>query len=279
MRPITFALSLTAALVPAFGLSQESPSVLDLTELRNQIEYDLLHDRTGAVAPALEHIWVRNGGLYLSRNPMDGAAKVLASRLAQMIAFDPGNDTLSWPLKGFGFSFGEVDPNVLWAPFDRYFTTHDFDAPQMDAFRKNFVGTFSNTPIIPYDPLIAPIGLSRPAPKLLEITGYYGNNLFVWSPANCFDLAVKCYQLGLLSDADVLLSHALAIQESAKAYYLRGVIEMLIGRPEAAKISARGYSATRGVAGRDTPSWIYERINGPAVIQFRSLVGEITRQQ
>lgn len=260
-------------------VAQESPPALELTELRNQIEYDLLHDRTGAMAPALEHIWVRNGGLNLSRNPHDGAAKVLASRLAQMIAFDADSGTITWPVQGFGYSFGEIDPAIAWLPFDRYLTVHEFDAPQMDEFKKNFVATYSHAPIIPYDPLIPPAGLSKPASKLLEATGFYGNNLFVWSPENSFDLAVKCHQVGMLSDAVVLLSHSLAVQESARAYYLRGVMEMILGRPEAAKISGRGYLAMRGTPGRDTPSWIYERVNGPAVIQFRSLVAEIPRQQ
>lgn len=273
--------------MPLASLSaQDKGRAIDLRSLRAGIAHDLLNEQEDAFAPVIEHVWISNGGDQIARDPESPRARALADSLVKSIAYDPVSETLSWPIKGFSDILpAEFAPSSLWGIFGRYFIAHQFDteiAHQFDTefvrrLEANFVGTFAENGPVVFDPLLPPRGLTMPPRRLLDSTGYYGTRLFVYSPENCFQLAVKCYELGFYQDAIVLLTHALAQQKMAKYYYVRGTIELSLGRAEAAKVSARGYIETSRTPANNTPTLIYERVNGPSAIQFRDLAAALAR--
>jgi|GEM_PF-5436297 len=254
----------------------QSP-VVSMPEVRATVTSLLLNPKFDEFTPLISHLWKSNGGAIIARDVNNPAAQSLATELVGRITYDVESETLAWPVYGFADPASErFTPSALATIFRPYLITNRFDETSIKLLEANFVTEFATRPP-QYDPLVPPSGLTMPADELLRTTGYYGTRLFVYSPENCLKVAVKCYGLGLNDDAIVLLSHALGQAESAKCYYLRGTIEMLMGYALDAKVSALGsLGMTRSVALISSP-YFYERINGPASIQFRELVVELSR--
>lgn len=268
-----FMLVLTFA-APGFG--QNDPIPINLEKLRTDVSTELLNERQTPMVEVVDHFWKSNGGALVTREYASTAGRKLANDLVRMIEYDPETATLYWPIYGFSDPRAvRFTPAILWNLIEPALASDQVPAADLPMLKERFINELTTRPIR-YDPLVPPQGLSMPAGCLLNVTGYFGPRLFVYSPSNCFDVALKCYQLGLYQDAIVLLSHALAQTQDAKCYYLRGVIEMWTGRAEDAKMSALGIMANRSNPATSGPNYVYERVNGPAVIQFRDLIADLS---
>lgn len=257
-------------------VGQESAKV-DLKTLRAVVSREILNEEPLDLLPLVDHLWKSNGGTLIARESANPEARALADRLAQQISYDPATDTVTWPVFGFSNTVAtRFPPNSLWVFIAPYFIQQQKDQNELRTLERNF-GDYATANLTRVDPLTPPAGLTMPANRLRRICGYYGSALYNYSAADSYELAFKCYQLGLFDDAMVLLSHAIAQQENSKFYLLRGTIEMASGLAESAKISARGFGVT---APRTTLGGTYaiERINGPANVQFRHLVAELVRR-
>jgi hypothetical protein len=247
----------------------EPAAIVDLPALRASVVNQLL-DRSDPRAALLDHIWKSNGGARIPRDAANRDAQALAWQLAGRIDFNADTGTLSWPVVGFTDRASiRFAPGVVWDLFLPYLTERELEEAELRALQSAFIANAETHPV-GVDPLVPPVGLTLPADVLLAITGYGGSRLFVYSPANCFDVAVKCYGIGRLEDARVLLSHALAQRQDPRYYYVRGTIEMLAGYPEDARMSALGFNAHTAPL-TVAAGYIYERVNGPPAIQFRHL--------
>jgi hypothetical protein len=261
---------------------EEKAPPFDLTSLREQVAQRLLELPSGPHSPldqpavaVIDHLWKSNGGAVIPRTYANADARRLADQLAQQIEYDAVTDTILWPMYGF------ADPNSLrftpetqWTALAPYFQDDRFDRDTVQKLQENYIAAASKRPAV-YDPLTAPDGFSMPPEALLGLLGYAGT-LFVYSPANCFDAAFECYTIGLYDDARVFLSHGIAQAQDARYYYLRGTIEMLTGHSADAKITALGFIAASGAPRKGAgPSYVYERINGPAAIEFRDLAAQM----
>lgn len=248
-------------------------TVIDLPAVRANIVDQLLNPNDSR-APLLDHIWKSNGGAVLPRDAANGPAQVLARRLADRIDFDSETATFTWPIVGFADPASlRFAPGAQWEVFRPCLIDQQITDATINTLEANFVANASARPVV-VDPLTPPEGLSLPPETLLAITGYGGTRLFVYTPSNCLDVAMKCYALSRFDDARVILSHALAQRQDPRFYYFRGAIEMLTGHPQDARMSALGYnaSAVRSVV----PGLFYERVNGPPAIQFRALVAALS---
>lgn len=129
-----------------------------------------------------------------------------------------------------------------------------------------------SVPTPPSDPFQPPPGLVTPPEILIPSVGFYGHFPFVYSPSNCFDLAMACYHDCFYLDAIALLSHAIEQDPQPHYYYLRGMAEMQVGLAEHAIVSADGVLAAldEGRYGGLDP--VRERFNGPKAVQFRELL-------
>ena len=267
---------------PGQAPPEDQPPHFDLGSLRADVSERLLHVPQGPSAAleweteaVLDHLWKSNGGALIPRSAGSDDAERLASQLAQLIEYDSATRTISWPMFGFADpASARFSPNALWSVLGVYFQDDRFADEDVRQLEANFVTSATKRPAI-YDPLRSPAGLLRPAGHVLCDTGYMGSNLFVYSPDNCFDVAFKCYRLSLYDDGLVFLSHAIAQTQDPRYYFLRGTIEMLTGRSEDAKMSALGFLATSGGTSKIAPSYVYERINGPATVQFRDLAEQM----
>jgi hypothetical protein len=259
------------------ALVGQEPAKVDLKTLRSVVSREILNEESVDLLPLVDHLWKSNGGTLITRDPANPEARALADRFAQQISYDPATDTVSWSVFGFSNTGAtRFPPNSLWVFMAPYFMLQQKDENELRTLERNF-GDYAMANLTRVDPLTPPSGLTIPADRLRRICGYYGSALFNYSAADSYELAFKCYQLGLLDDAMVLLSHAIAQQENPKFYLLRGTIEMASGRPDDAEISARGFVATmpRTAMGG---TYAIERINGPANVQFRHLVAELVRR-
>lgn len=271
------AVGFTLPATKAFS-AQDQSAPFDLVELREQIHGILLSPQPPAAMPLIDHLWKSNGGALILRSARNVDARVLAEQLVGLMDYDLQTETLYWPVYGFADPYSaRFTPTNLWDTLLRpYFADPQFDANLAGALGANFVEVLTQRPVT-FDPLVPPVGLTMSPEELLCTTGYFGTNLFVYSTSNCVDVAVKCYALGYFKDARVLLSHAIAQQQDARFYYFRGTIEMLTGYPEDAKMSAIGFIVTTPQPPNFGAPYVYERINGPAAIQFRDLIAEFSR--
>jgi hypothetical protein len=212
----------------------------------------------------------------LTRNPLDPAAQAFALQLTNQLQWDASTGTITWPVHGFaGVIPVHFTPVILWDVVAGSLLEPRYTKADVDDFRIQFLAAREARPIM-FDPLVAPIGLSMPAEQLLCCVGFCGSKLFVYTPGQCFEVAMKCYYHGFYNDALVFLSHAIAQQQDARYYYFRGTIEMLLGRANDAKMSAIGYLMSPPVPVMGPYRQFYERVNGPPAIQFRALAAAYT---
>ncbi|HET6426277.1 MAG TPA: hypothetical protein VFG20_21475 [Planctomycetaceae bacterium] len=263
-------------LLTASAFAQAQTEVVDLPTLRQEIQHRLLTERETYLAVTLDHLWKSNGGALLVRSPSDPNSQALASRLASQLTWDEPTGSLVWPVAGFtDITMQRFTPTALWTVVAVAMPEPRYTPETVADLRGRFVTARDARPVF-VDPLIPPVGLSMPAEKLLCANGFCGSRVFVYSAANCFDVAMKCYYNGFHSDALVFLSHAIAQQQDSRLYYFRGTIEMLTGRPDDAKMSAVGVIALPVVSTMGPYRQFYERVNGPPAIQFRELVSELS---
>ena len=275
MRAVNCCALLVVIAIPITLFGQTPLPPVNLDELRADVTNRLLNEREDPGLTVIDHLWKSNGGVLVPRNANEPAARGLAAQLAASIAYDTDSETITWPVLGFGDPQSlRFPPASLWEVLRPYFAAH-FNEADARTLESNFAAERS-TRVFKVDPLVPPAGLTMPAERLLALTGYSGTRLFVYSPPNCFNVAVKCWQIGLFDDARVLLSHALAQSLDPRFYYFRGTIEMLTGHPHDATMSALGFIATAPLPISGYVDYVYERINGPPAIQFRDLVTELS---
>lgn len=250
-------------------LAGEGKPTVDLAKLRSSVAAVLLDRKTDDWQPALDHLWQRNGGAEIAREPQANGATDIAAQIAEKVEFDSATNQLTWKVVGVSPN-GSLTPQDMWQLLSSYFNAAAIEPETFDLVKSGFLASFSkNEDPQEFDILLPPDGLSMSPEELLRVTGFLGTKSFVYSASSCYDLAIKCYLLGLYGDARILLTHAIKQQDSVRCFHLRGTIEMLLGDNEAAKASAQGILTARDTFGAVVAK---ERVNGPASVQFWHLV-------
>jgi hypothetical protein len=122
------------------------------------------------------------------------------------------------------------------------------------------------------DPFAPPVGLYTPPEILIPRMGFYGHWPFVYSPSNCFDLAVASYKYHHYLDTIALLTHAIEQDPQPHYYYLRGLAQLHACLPHDAIASADGVLQTLNEGRFGGLNVVRERFNGPLAVQFRELL-------
>lgn len=245
---------------------------IDLSKLREDVANGCLsNDKT--LAPIISQLWNKNGGQDLQRTSDEPNSVKLAKELAEKISYDESTQTITWAVDGFCPS-DENAAQDLMKLLGFYFNNVDLDEGYYAILQKNFTVPCDTVPPPPgkFDILVPPRGLTMDATQLLQCTGFYGTKLFVYSADQCYQMAYKCYRIGLYQDSLVLLSHAISQDEQTRFYFLKGTIEMLVGDRLAAHKSAEGYIQAQARDSFGFSSGFVARVNTPSAVQFRELV-------